>query len=104
MGEFFACFAALEDPRENNARHDLHELLLIALCAVLCGAEDCSDMALFGRSKEAFFRTFLDLQHGIPSHDTFSRVFRMLDPGRSVRSERSDSSQGRLRMFEVFEP
>lgn len=80
MEEFVACFADLEDPRESNARHDLHEMLLIALCAVLCGAEDCSDMALFGRAKETFFREFLRLRHGIPSHDTFSRLFRHLDP------------------------
>ncbi len=80
MERFAACFAALEDPREDNARHDLQEILLIALCAMLCGAEDCSDMALFGRAKEAFLRQFLRLRHGIPSHDTFSRVFRPLDP------------------------
>ena len=80
MDAFFACFAGLEDPRDDNARHDLLELLVIALCAVLCGAEDCSDMALFGRAKEAFFREFLSLRHGIPSHDTFSRVFRLIDP------------------------
>ena len=49
---------------DDNARHDLLELLVIALCAVLCGAEDCSDMALFGRAKEAFFREFLTLRHG----------------------------------------
>jgi predicted transposase YbfD/YdcC len=79
MDGFFACFSELEDPRDDNARHNLHELLLIALCAMLCGAEDCSDMALFGRAKEAFFREFLSLRHGIPSHDTFSRVFRLLD-------------------------
>ncbi len=77
---FFACFSELPDPRDDNARHDLLEMLVIALCAVLCGAEDCSDMALFGRAKEAFFREFLSLRHGIPSHDTFSRVFRLLDP------------------------
>jgi predicted transposase YbfD/YdcC len=80
MDGFFACFSELEDPRDDNARHDLLELLVIALCATLCGAEDCSDMALFGRAKEAFFRDFLSLRHGIPSHDTFSRVFRLLDP------------------------
>jgi predicted transposase YbfD/YdcC len=80
MDGFFACFLELEDPRDDNARHNLLELLVIALCAVLCGAEDCSDMALFGRAKEAFFREFLSLRHGIPSHDTFSRVFRLLDP------------------------
>ena len=80
MEGFAACFKALEDPRDDNARHDLHELLLIALCTVLCGGEDCSDMALFGRAKEPFLRQFLRLRHGIPSHDTFSRVFRLLDP------------------------
>jgi predicted transposase YbfD/YdcC len=80
MERFAACFAELEDPREDNARHDLHEILLIALCAILCGAEDCSDMAVFGRAKEPFLRQFLTLRHGIPSHDTFSRVFRLLDP------------------------
>jgi hypothetical protein len=49
MEEFVACFAEIVDPRQNNARHDLHELLLIALCALMSGGEDCSDMALFGK-------------------------------------------------------
>ena len=80
MERFASCFAELADPREDNARHDLHEILMIALCAMLCGAEDCSDMALFGRAKQPFLRQFLRLRHGIPSHDTFSRVFRLLDP------------------------
>src|SRR5689334_21424796 len=80
MEGFAACFKALEDPREDNARHDLHEILMIALCTMLCGGEDCSDMALFGHAKEPFLRQFLRLRHGIPSHDTFSRVFRLLDP------------------------
>ena len=80
MERFTACFADLEDPREANARHDLHEILVIAFCTMLCDGEDCSDMALFGRSKEGFLRQFLRLRHGIPSHDTFSRVFRLLDP------------------------
>ena len=74
-------FEALEDPRTGNAkRHSLHELLIIALCTVLCGGETCADMALFGRSKRGFLEEFLTLEHGIPSHDTFSRVFRLLDP------------------------
>ncbi|MBV8094999.1 MAG: transposase family protein, partial [Acetobacteraceae bacterium] len=68
MERFAACFAELEDPREDNARHALNEILVIALCAILCGAEDCSDMALFGRAKEPFLRQFLQLRHGIPSH------------------------------------
>ena len=80
MEEFIACFAEIVDPRQNNTRHDLHELLLIALCALLSGGEDCSDMALFGKIKAPYLRQFLRLCHGTPSHDTFSRVFRLLDP------------------------
>jgi predicted transposase YbfD/YdcC len=60
----------------------LCELLFIALAAILCGAEGCADMAEFGRAKEAALRRVLRLEHGIPSHDTFSRVFRLLDPER----------------------
>ncbi len=52
MERFSSWFGGLEDPRDDNARHDLHELLGIALCTILCGGEDCSDMALFGRAKE----------------------------------------------------
>jgi hypothetical protein len=74
-------FGELEDPRTGNAkRHLLHEVLMIALCTVLCGGETCADMALFGRAKREFFQQFLTLPHGIPSHDTFSRIFRLLDP------------------------
>jgi hypothetical protein len=80
MEEFVACFAEIVDPRQNNARHDLHELLLIALCALMSGGEDCSDMALFGKIKTPYLRQFLRLRHGTPSPDTFSRVFRLLDP------------------------
>lgn len=79
MEEFAHLFEGLEDPRDDNVRHDLHDILIIALCTILCGGEDCSDMALFGRAKEPFLRQFLTLKHGIPSHDTFSRVFRLLD-------------------------
>ena len=81
MEGFAACFAGLEDPRTGNAgRHDLLEILVIALSAVLCGGQTAVDMAEFGRAKQAFLRRFLKLEHGIPSHDTFSRVFRYLDP------------------------
>lgn len=73
-------FSGVDDPRADNARHDLSEILFIALAAVICGAQGCADMALFGRSKEPILRKFLSLPHGVPSHDTFSRVFRALDP------------------------
>jgi predicted transposase YbfD/YdcC len=81
MDGFRACFAELEDPRSGNAqRHELDEIMMIALAAMLCGAESCVDMALFGRSKEPLLRRFLKLPGGVPSHDTFSRIFRLLDP------------------------
>jgi predicted transposase YbfD/YdcC len=80
MGKFRKLFGRLADPRAANARHELWEILFIALAAMLCGAKSCCDMALFGRSKEELLREILPLGHGIPSHDTFSRVFRLLDP------------------------
>jgi len=79
MGKFHKAFRKLADPRAANAQHELWEILFIALAAVLCGAKSCCDMALFGRSKEWLLRELLPLEHGIPSHDTFSRVFRLLD-------------------------
>jgi len=80
MDEFIACFSEVCDPRQENVRHNLHEVLMIALCTMLCGGEDCSDMEAFGHAKLPFLRRFLRLKHGIPSHDTFSRLFRQLDP------------------------
>lgn len=80
METFSSCFSGVEDPRAANARHDLLELMVVALAAVLCGAEDCTDMAIFARSKLGFLREVLRLEHGPPSHDTFSRVFRLLEP------------------------
>jgi predicted transposase YbfD/YdcC len=80
MEKFKAAFERLPDPRADNARHDLLEVLFIALAAVLCGADGCSEMEEFGQSKEGLLRLFLRLEHGIPSHDTFSRVFRLLKP------------------------
>jgi len=80
MGRFTKIFQRLPDPRADNARHELLDVLFIALVAVLCGAESCADMADFGQSKEELLRLVLRLEHGIPSHDTFSRVFRLLEP------------------------
>jgi predicted transposase YbfD/YdcC len=81
MDRFRDCFSAVEDPRTGNARrHDLQEILLIALCTVLCGGESCVDMADFAEEKEGFLQEFLTLDNGLPSHDTFSRVFRALEP------------------------
>ena len=80
MGIFLAAFDDIPDPRADNARHDLCELLVLGFVAVLCGATNCAEMADFGRAKEHVFRGFLKLKHAIPSHDTFSTVFRMIDP------------------------
>jgi predicted transposase YbfD/YdcC len=80
MRHFRKAFRSLPDPRAENASHDLLEIVFVALAAVLCGATSCSDMEEFGLSKEWVLRLVLRLEHGIPSHDTFSRVFRLLNP------------------------
>lgn len=86
MGKFKKAFRRLRDPRAANARHELWQVLFIALAAVLGGAKSCCDIALFGHSKEELFNEILGLEHGIPSHDTFSRVFRLLDPNAFERA------------------
>jgi predicted transposase YbfD/YdcC len=73
--------ADLPDLRTGPAvRHVLLDIVTVAVCAVLCGADTWVDVALFGRSKEPWLGTFLALPNGIPSHDTFGRVFAALDP------------------------
>jgi predicted transposase YbfD/YdcC len=74
-------FGQLPDPRAERAkRHDLLEILIIAVCGVICGADSWVDIEEFGKAKEGWFRTFLELPNGIPSHDTFGRVFARLEP------------------------
>lgn len=81
MLSIWSSFADLPDPRTGNAqRHNLLDILTIALTATICGAESCVDFADFARDREALFREFLELPGGLPSHDTFSRLFRLLDP------------------------
>jgi predicted transposase YbfD/YdcC len=78
---FQAHFGTLPDPRIDRCkRHELLDIVTIALCAVICGAETWVDVAEFGRSKATWLHTFLALPNGIPSHDTFGRVFAALDP------------------------
>src|SRR3954462_3213551 len=76
-----ACFTGLEDPRETRrCDHQLIDIPVIAVCVVIACAESWKDIALYGRSKQAWLKSFLALPNGIPAHDTFRRVFRLLDP------------------------
>jgi predicted transposase YbfD/YdcC len=77
-----AAVAAVPDPRRQckNLRHRLLDVLVIGFCGVLCGCDDFVEIEEFGRAKEPFFRRFLELPHGIPSHDTFRRVFQAVCP------------------------
>ena len=74
-------FAQVEDPRlERTKLHRLRDIIILAICGVLCGAEGWVEIEEFGKAKEAFFTELLGLPNGIPSHDTFGRVFALLDP------------------------
>lgn len=74
-------FATLKDPRSDyGKRHQLFDILVIALCGTICGADDWVEIALFAESKRQWLETFLELPSGLPSHDTFGRVFARLDP------------------------
>jgi len=74
-------FASVQDPRiERSKRHKLIDIIIIAICAVICGADDWVAIERFGQAKLEWFQTFLELPNGIPSHDTFGRVFAMLNP------------------------
>ena len=80
IGTLVFHFSDMEDPRGDNRRHLLLDIIVIAICAAICGADTWTDVELFGQSKEQWFRKFLELPHGIPSHDTFGRVFALIDP------------------------
>ena len=73
-------FRPLKDPRASNAQHELWEIVVIALAATLAGARHCTEFVYFAEGRLDLLRRFLDLEHGIPSHDTFSTVLRVLDP------------------------
>ncbi len=74
-------FRCLKDPRVvGRSRHPLFDIIALAICGVIANCDDWPDIALFARKREAWFRRFLKLPHGVPSHDTFERVFAALDP------------------------
>ena len=74
-------FANIDDPRRYNIRHNLIDIITISICAITCGAQNWVDVEQYGKSKHDWLKQFLQLPNGIPSHDTFSRVFSMLEPG-----------------------
>src|SRR5262245_1837530 len=79
-------FSSLPDPRiERTRRHSLHDMLVITICGVICGADDWVSIEEFGEAKLPWFKTFLDLPYGIPSHDTFGRVFAALNSQQFAR-------------------
>lgn len=87
IGRIAEHFGKVRDPRIGNAtRHKLLDIIVIAICAVVCGADGWNDVALFGKSKQEWFKKILELPHGIPSHDTFGRVFRLINPEEFQRS------------------
>jgi len=73
-------FQGITDPRSDNKRHKLIDIITIAICAVICNADSFADIAEFGKAKYEWLKRFLDLPHGIPSVDTFERVFARIDP------------------------
>lgn len=81
LQQFATHFASLTDPRvERSRRHILQDMIVLALCAMIANADSWADIERYGKSKLDFLRRFLELPNGIPSHDTFGRVFAMLDP------------------------
>lgn len=74
-------FVEIRDPRIGNAkRHKLIGILVIAICAVICGVDGWGDIELFEQNKQGWLKKFLELPNGIPSHDIFGRVFAMIEP------------------------
>jgi predicted transposase YbfD/YdcC len=81
VGSIVKYFGKIRDPRiDRTKRHKLMDILIIAICAVICGADSWVDIELFGKSKIEWLKTFMKLANGIPSHDTFGRVFAALNP------------------------
>lgn len=78
---FFSHFEALEDPREDNhkIRHKFYDILVIAILATICGADGWTEICEFAEAKFEWLSTFLELPNGVPSHDTFGRIFSLLD-------------------------
>lgn len=85
MSSMIAILREVGDPRDVNARHVLADILFVALAATLCGAKSCTEIAEFAEARLLELREIVPLKKGAPSHDTFSRVFRLLDPPELAR-------------------
>jgi predicted transposase YbfD/YdcC len=105
VGRLVEEFSTLEDPRcGGKIEHRLLDILVIAICAVIAGAERWEDIALYGRSKIDWLRKFLVLPNGIPAHDTFRRVFMLIDPAHfEACFEAWARSFGAARLAHVFD-
>ena len=98
-GGFLRFFDELPDPRAANHVHRLSDLFAIAICAVICGADSWVDVAMFAQSKRAWLSTFLDLDRGVPSHDTFGRVFSRIDPSATTTTAKPTLAMGHSHCF-----
>lgn len=97
---FIQCFGQIEDPRlDRQKRHSLLDIIAIAICAAIAGADSWTEIADFGHAKQDWLRTFLKIPNGIPAHDTFGRVFSLLDPQQFQQAFQSwvAAIQGRVR-------
>ena len=75
------CMAMVEDPRVDRTKaHDLQDILVLSVLAVLCGADGWEDIELFAKIRFSWFKKFIKIRNGVPSHDTISRVFRVIRP------------------------
>ena len=98
--DFFSHFQIVRDPRiERTKKHPLESIFFVAICGVICGADSWIEIAQFGEDKEEWLRRPVELPHGIPSHDTFGRVFALLDPEEFQTCLRMCRATGRMRSF-----
>ena len=86
MQSIISILREVHDPRDFNSRHEVGTILFLALAATLCGAKTCVEMAEFVEGREEELSAIVDLPHGAPSHDTFSRLFRLLDPAELAKA------------------
>ena len=80
MQSYISILQEVRDPRDMNARHPVETILFLTLAATLCGAKSCVEVAEFAADREEELSEIVELPYGAPSHDTFSRLFRLLDP------------------------